>query len=417
MPGETIQTAKDRLRSAVGNNPGRSRSHNRRVVLDLLRSHGQLGRKQLADMTRLTTQAVANIIEELLAENLLIDLGRRRSGRGQPPIQFALNPDGAITIGIEISVTDLATAVLDLGGNLRHARRIPVADARPAALLPLIEAQVDALRASFPAALMGVGVVMPGPFEIEGLSGVGPTTLPGWAGTDIAARLAERLGVPVRVENDANAAAVGETLFGAGQALSDFCLIYFGAGIGLGIISSNQPLRGAFGNAGEIGHVVVSPGGRPCQCGQSGCLERYASLHALREHLAAADRPADFAALEEMQRRGDPLLAEWVEMAAAHLSIMVGLLENILDPETVILGGALPDSLIEALIARLRPGPSVSNRSDRHLPRVTRGQTGQMTAALGAAALPFFDALMPRLDLSEKPARGEEQQAGLARPA
>lgn len=404
--------APDRQKFALGKNPGRSRAHNRRVVLDLLRSHRQLGRKQIADMTQLTTQAVANIMEDLLNEGLLLDLGRLRSGRGQPPIQFALNPDGAITIGFEISVSHLVTTVLDLHGQIREQGAVALRDTGPAVLIPQIIAEVAAIRRRFPATLLGVGVVMPGPFEIEGLSGVGPTTLPGWAGTDAVSVIATQIGVPVVIENDANAAAVGEALFGAGQGLSDFCMIYFGSGgIGLGIINGSQPMRGALGNAGEIGHIVVSPGGRGCACGQAGCLERYASIQALRERLGGA---ADLAALMDA---GDPVLLDWVDVAALHLAPVVTLLENILDPETVIFGGVLPGPVIDALIARLACGTSVANRRDRTLPRVIRGRTGHWIAALGAAALPFFDSIIPRLDTGHGPTtpqRGNQDRAKAA---
>ena len=391
----------DRQKFALGKNPGRSRAHNRRVVLDLLRSHGQLGRKQIADMTQLTTQAVANIIEELLAENMLLDLGRLRSGRGQPPVQFALNPDGAITIGFEISVSHLVTTVLDLHGQIREQELAALDETGPAALIQRIVTEVAAIRVRFPVILLGVGVVMPGPFEIEGLSGVGPTTLPGWAGVDAMGLLARQIGVPVVIENDANAAAIGEALFGAGQGLGNFCMIYFSSGIGLGIIHDSQPLRGAFGNAGEVGHIVVAPGGRPCACGQAGCLERYASLDALRERLGAAGS-GDPAAL---MAAGHPAMLAWIDDAAAHLAPVVTMLENILDPVTVILGGELPDPVIDALIALMTLGTSVANRRNRSLPRVIRGRTGQRIAALGAAALPFFDSIIPRLD------------TGLGRPA
>ncbi len=399
--------APDRQKFALGKNPGRSRAHNRRVVLDLLRSHGQLGRKQIADMTRLTTQAVANIIDELLAENLLVDMGRLRSGRGQPPVQFAINPDGAITIGFEISVSHLVTTVLDLHGQIREQASAALEDTGPAALIPRIVAEVAAIRLRFPAALLGVGVVMPGPFEIEGLSGVGPTTLPGWAGIDATAQLATQIGVPVVIENDANAAAVGESLFGAGQGLSDFCMIYFGGGIGLGMIHESQPIRGAFGNAGEIGHIVSAPGGRPCACGQSGCLERYASLDALRERLGTA-AAGDLSAL---LANNHPAMLDWLAEAAAHLAPVVTMLENILDPETVILGGELPDPLIDALIARLILGTSVANRRNRPLPRVIRARTGHRIAALGAAALPFFDTIVPKLDTGLGPSATQRPTA------
>src|SRR6478735_1793151 len=142
---------------AIGNNPERNRSHNRRVVLDAVRLHGPLGRTAIARLAHLTSQAVSNIVADLLDEGLLVECGRLRSGRGQPPVQIAVNPDV--------------------------------------------------------------------------------------------------------IENDATAAAVGERLHGAARNLKNYCLLYFGAGLGLGIMSEGRPLRGAFGNAGEIGHFVVSPKG------------------------------------------------------------------------------------------------------------------------------------------------------------
>ena len=390
-------------RSARGRNPGRSREHNRRVVLDLLRGHEQMGRRDLAERTQLSLQAVTNIVDGLIADGLLVARGRRRGSRGQPPLQYAIDPAGAITIGIELAVTQMVTAVVDLGGMLRSEEVEALDGNDPATLLPRIAAKVEAIRADRPGRLIGLGLVMPGPFEIEGFTGVGPTALPGWAGIDVAADLSARLGVPVEVGNDADAAAIGETLLGVGQALTDFCVIYFGTGIGLGIIADNAPVRGAFGNAGEIGHIVVAPGGRPCACGQSGCLERYASLHALRERLGARGLSSDFGALERMVSEGNTVLDDWIAEAAAHLSPMVAILENVLDPQTIVLSGGLPGAILDAIIARLAFAPSVSRRSDRSLDRVLRGHTGRITAARGAAALPLHSAITPRLDLADAP--------------
>ncbi|GGA98418.1 sugar kinase [Allosediminivita pacifica] len=386
---------------ALGKNPGRSRSHNRRVLLELLRRNGPQGRKALADLAGISTQAVANIIEELVADGLLLDMGRKRTGRGLPPIQYAINPDGAVTIGLEISVGELTATLLDLGGNLRHEERFSLDDMRPDAVLALIGDEVRRLIARQSARLMGVGVVMPGPFGIEGLSGVGPTTLKDWTDIDVAGRLSGDLGVPVVVDNDANAAAVGEMLFGKGQNVGHFCMLYFGAGIGLGAIVQDQPLRGAFGNAGEIGHIPVAPGGLPCQCGQSGCLEGYASIHALSGYLGSSDRVLRADEIRARIDAGDPAIDDWLASAAPHLATMIGMIENIFDPQTVILGGKLPGRLLDDLVARLKVPPSVANRPSRVLPRVQRGQAGQGSAALGAAALPFFNAITPQLDLAE----------------
>lgn len=391
-------------RTARGKNPGRTREHNRRVVLDLLRKHGRTGRRELADLTQLTPQSVTNIIDDLIGEALILPSGRRRSsgrGRGQPPLEYEINPEGAITIGIELAVTRMVTTVVDLAGQLQHEEISPIDDTSPAACLPAIVETVERLRAAYPGRLMGVGLVMPGPFEIEGFSGVGPTTLPGWAGIDVAGELRTRLGVPVAVENDANAAAVGETLLGEGRKMSNFCVIYFGTGIGLGLITEGAPMRGAFGNAGEIGHIVVAPGGRPCPCGQHGCLEQYASLQSLRERLAASGSPVDVDRLQDLPPEADPVVAAWLEEAAAHLSPMIAMLENILDPQTIILSGGLPGSYLDAIIERIVFAPSVARRSDRTVERVIRGKTGELTAALGAAALPMHNAITPRLELSD----------------
>ena len=394
---------------AIGNNPERSRVHNRRVVLDVVRAHGPLGRTNIARLAQITPQAVANIVEELVAEEMLVEVGRLRSGRGQPPIQFAVNPNGPMTAGVEIASDHIATVVLDLAGRVRASRVSPLTDNHPEHVAPILPNEIAAVRDMIPdwaGRLLGVGVVMPGPFEIEGMTSVGPTTLAGWSGIDAAALFAESTGETVIVDNDATAAAVGERLFGAGRHLSNFLMIYFGAGLGLGIIHDGQPLRGAFGNAGEIGHVVVVPDGRPCYCGQNGCLERYASLQALREKLAAVGI-TNFGGhdMDALYRSGQGAFGEWVAEAAAHLAPMVAMLENIFDPETIVFGGALSDATTDAIIARLPPLPrSVSSRRIRVLPRVIRGQTGQLTAALGAAALPLLETFTPKLDIAASPA-------------
>ncbi|WP_114281408.1 ROK family transcriptional regulator [Thalassospira marina] len=387
----------------IGNNPERSRSHNRRVVLDAIRSHGMMGRTQIAKLAHLSPQAVTNIVDELVADGLLIEKGRLRSGRGQPPIQFAVNPDGAFTVGIEIAADHLVLVALDMVGTLRAERVMQVENTDPDHVIPIILLELAKLRGQTgiaPERLQGIGLVMPGPFEIDGMTSVGPTTLPGWQGKNPATLLSDATGEDVVLENDASAAAVGERFFGAAQAISSFGLVYFGAGLGLGIIHEGRPYRGAYGNAGEIGHAVSAPGGRECTCGQRGCLERYASLYALYEKLSLAgrDRP-DFAGLIDLYRQNDPIMDEWLSEASLHLAPMLSTLENILDPETIILGGALPDEIVDELISRINPLPmSVSTRAVRTQPRLMRGHTGQLTAALGAATLPLWEIMTPKLD-------------------
>ena len=389
---------------AIGNNPARARSHNRRVVLEAVRLHGPLGRAEVARLTHLTAQAVSNIVSALIDDGLLIQQGRRRLGRGQPPVQIAVNPRGGVTAGIEIAAGQMVTVLVDLAGRLCAQRSRAVADAAPDRVAPLISEEIAAaLEAADdpPKRMLGVGVVMPGPFGIKGMTSVGPTTLPGWADVNAAEYLSATTGLNIVVENDATAAAVAERLHGAGRALRNFCFVYFGRGIGLGVVIDGRPYRGAFGNAGEVGHVVVVPDGRACDCGNHGCLERYASFQALQEQFAAGGCAVPgLGDLDRLLRRGDPAITAWIDDAARALSPMVATLENLYDPEAVIFGGSFPDTLIDALIAAMQPLPlSVAARRDRTLARVIRGATGPYTAALGAAALPILETVTPRLDV------------------
>jgi predicted NBD/HSP70 family sugar kinase len=387
---------------AVGTNPERTRSHNRRVVLETVRQHGLLGRSDIAALTRLTAQAVSNIVAELVEEGFLVEQGRRRTARGQPPVELAVNPDGGMTAGMEIATDHVTTVLVDLAGKIRAQRSARLDDVTVAGVQRLAAAELAQARAAngLPRRLLGCGVVMPGPFEVEGMNSVGASPLPGWAGQDAGQLLTDALGTPVTIENDATAAAVGEHLHGLGRNLRHFCQVYFGAGLGLGVIIAGQPYRGAFGNAGEIGHIPVVRGGLACACGGQGCLERYASVHALAETLRAAgiaDTGPD--EIARLHAQGHPALLGWITEAAGLLAPVVAMLENLFDPETVILGGSMPDGVIDSLISAMSPLPiSVANRRGRTIARVQRGATGRLTAALGAAALPLLDTMTAKLD-------------------
>lgn len=375
----------------IGKNPIRVRDHNRKIILDLLRQHGQLGRKELAEMTRLSGPAIANILDTLLAQELILDMGRLRSGRGQPALQFSLNPKGAYTIGFEIGVNGIASIALDLGGNPIYRNRILNHNHSAEHCLDILRKEQCGIATEASGSLLGIGVVMPGPFAIESISGIGPTTLPLWENMNDDF-LCDALATPVWIENDANAAALAESLFGKATRLRDFAMLYFGAGIGLGIVSSSRLFRGGYGNAGEIGHIPVIPNGLACPCGQRGCLERYVSRHALSEKLGSPLSPGSVQQYWDAQ---NSLLHEWIAESGNILGPVIHMIENLLDPQTIIIGGQLPAAVIDALIAAIPLKSSISAREDRTQPRLVRGDTGIFTAALGAAALPFYDAITP----------------------
>ena len=339
---------------------------------------------------------------ELEQAGLLTSRQPRRSGRGQPSIPVTLNPTSAWSIGIHLDHQTLLLVLVDLSGEVHFRRLVLVQKPQPAATLACIASVLEEMRAFLGTQwqkVLGIGVVMPGPFGVEGISSVGPTTLNGWEQVDIEAELAAISGLPVTLENDATVAAIGERFHGTARHLNSFIYLYIGTGLGAGIFTDGHIYTGHAHNAGEIGHIVVEPGGRDCYCGNPGCLERYVSLQAAYE----------FCGLDPMRALPEDLLQieparfiAWIESVTTPLRQAINILESVFDAEAVIIGGMMPAPLLEQMVARLPPlYQSVRGRYLLDM-RLKRGMTGSDTAALGAAALPIFDEFNPQFQVLMK---------------
>ncbi len=379
----------------VGANAERSRSHNRQVVLGRVRSAGETGRAEIARASGLSTQAVSNIIADLLAEGLIVEKGRRAGGRGLPAVQYGLNPTGGFALGIEIRPDAVFAALLNLCGETVAAERrsLDAADRASvtAAVLDL-RREIEMQAGTVAPRLMGAGIVMPGPFGDTGIRGDG-SDLAIWDDTQPEQWFSEALDLPVLVENDANAACIAERVSGVAQGLDTYAFLYFGTGLGLGIVHGGQLMAGAFGNAGEIGHIPVPSAGRSVRL--ETVVSRLSLQRALRGEGIEARSVED---LDRLHAAGNPVLRRWLLSAAEPLSAAIGIVENLLDPQAVILGGAMPDSILDHLVASVHlPARSVSNRGDRVHPRLMRGASGRMTATLGAAALVINHAFTPKI--------------------
>lgn len=379
------------LERTRGANAERTRSHNRRLVLSRVRAAEGIGRAEIARTTGLSTQAVSNIIADLTEDGMLRELGRRSTARGQPPVQYALEPGARAALGIELRPDALFAALVDLGGAVRFSDRVRLDSTAPDHVLRDVQRLHDrALAATgLPRErLLGSGVVMPGPFGTcaESLPGY---DLPLWRGLDARQLFADTLGCPIIVENDANAAAMAERLTGVARGIDSYLYLYFGRGLGLGVVQQGRLMRGAFGNAGEAGRMRLS-GGQT--------LEDRVSRFSVQAALSYAG--ADAATTEDLARfhaAANPALSLWTTQAALALTEAALTLENLFDPQTVILGGAMPDSLLDDLIAQVTlPATSVSHRPDRDWPRLMRGHSGPRAATIGAAALVIDQSFLPQ---------------------
>ena len=379
--------------SQQGSNAERSRHRNRLAVLAQIHVAGTMGRAEIARSLSLSTQAVSNIIADLAEDGMLVEKGRRSEGRGLPAVQYAVNPEGGYALGIEVRPDAVLAALLNMQGEPVMTRREALDDAHPAAVLREVKAMRDAALAAEPGArnrMLGAGIVMPGPFGVTGIAGHA-SDLPGWGDVDARTLFADALDLPVELGNDANAAAMAERITGVAQGLSTYAYLYFGAGLGLGLVSGGQLVHGAFGNAGEIGHIPVQRAAGPA------ALESTLSRLSVQRHMRQAGKPADdIGTLDRLFADSDPDLAVWLGRASEALGHALAIIENLFDPETVILGGAMPTAILDHLVSHAPlPAVSVSNRPDSTRARLIRGASGRMTATLGAAALVLNHTLSP----------------------
>lgn len=364
----------------LGTNQEFGRPYNRRIVLEAIREHGPATRGDIAERVGLTVQTVSTIVRELEDQGYLLSVREEPKGRGLPPATLRINPDGGYAVGLHVTPLGIEGALINLAGDIVGESTREAPQAKPDKAFKLIGSIVEALRKLRPTGrMLGVGLALPGPFEVESMSFVGPTTMAGWNNIAVRERLTEVTGLPAFIEADMAAAALGERLYGLGAEFSDFYYLYFGVGLGGTLVHEGAPLRGAWGNAGEIGHMPVVLNGEPCPCGNRGCLERYVSYDAFSR------RP---------KRMSE---AAWAARVAPIFRNAIVSIENLMDPQTIILGGLAPASLLERLAETAATLPnSVAARRDRTTPRVILSASGHNAVLRGAAALAIAGVLSPR---------------------
>lgn len=385
-----------RLTGVAGTNLGFAKEHNLRAVIDAVRRHGALTRAEITRVTGLSAQTISNLVGELENRGLLLAGEPQKAKRGQPARPYRLNPVGGYSIGIQVDARLALATLVNLSGG--ECLQVEQQVARPAPedgvdiLAGLVDRLLDQSGVSRDLVL-GVGVAIPGPFCVSGPTGVGP----GWVDFPLGESLSRKTGLPVLVENDANAAAIAERLHGAGKNIENFIYIFIGMGLGAGLFVNGQLYRGIRGAAGEIGHIIVEPGGRQCECGNRGCLERYVSIRAAYEATGEAESaPNSLARLEQRLNDNDPAMRGWLKDAAEKLRMGILALESTLDPEAIFIGGLMPDAITKALIDELLPPlPSVTTQNGSPEPHIQIGASAPSAPAHGAASVPIFREFTP----------------------
>ncbi len=309
-----------------------------------------------------------------------------------------------VAIGVDLGGTTVKTGIVSRSGEILHQAKLPSRSEKgPEAVVGQIERSVkEALSKSTEYEVIGVGVGAPGIVSDDGIVKA-PPNLKDWVEVPLGAELSSRLHINVAVENDANAAAIAESKFGAGKEYPDFLFVIWGTGVGGGIILNRKIFRGPTGGAGEIGHVSIDANGERCNCGGRGCVEAYVGQRYLsqrtRERLKgkgnslivkAAGGNAD--AIEPVHistaaAQGDPLAQEMLREAGELLGVALASVLNVLDLRVSIIGGgisAVGDDVLRATEKSVRARVLSPLRSDV---RVLRAELGNDAGILGAAGL------------------------------
>jgi predicted NBD/HSP70 family sugar kinase len=392
-------------------------SHGR--VLDVIRSAGPVSRVEIATAAALTQASVSLIVRSLINDGLVREVGTALSTGGKRRTLLEIAPSARCAIGIHLGPESMVFVVTNMaGGMIGRERCDGIGETAPDVVVKRIAAEIDVLIASLGlqrSSVVGIGVAAAGPIDYpEGIIAASPP-FDAWATYQLRDELAALTGLPVVVDNDATAAAIGEFWGGRVDAPLSFACLYMGAGIGSGIVTNGTAFRGSTSNAGEIGHLSLDVNGPQCYCGNQGCLEMLAAPAAIVSlarsrgvldqfvadpDTALATRTGIMRAFDEIARRAvrrEPDALELIQESARYVAAGALGLVNLTDLDLIVLAGpgfaiagalyveAIREHLARRTFARAIHGVEIRFSSN---PRDA--------AALGASALVLQQSLAPR---------------------
>ena len=338
------------------------RETNLSLVLRLIHNQSPVSRAQMAGITGLNKSTVSSLVDELIERRLVHETGSNRGGAGRPATLLEINPQAGSIIGVELGVDFVSVAVTDVLGNILWRKR---EDARQEdGQEKMINQTLQIVKEAITAGkrknyhFMGIGLSTPGTVDVDkGLLIFAPNLH--WHNVPFVRIFSEQAKLKVFVENDANAAAIAEHLFGTARQCQDFLFVFAGVGIGGGLFLNGKLYRGRNGYAGEIGHspIMAEPSQTVCHCGNRGCWETYANQYSIIQRIQArlevrrssiipklmADQnaPLSIPLIKQAADAGDrEAIDSFTEAGHAMGQGFAGLI-NIFNPERIILGGPL----------------------------------------------------------------------------
>lgn len=383
------------------------RKLNNNIIIEVLRKEAPVSRANLSSITGLNRSTVSSIIDELLEGGWVRETSYQTNKIGRPGLLLELNPQGGFAVGVEIGVDFLLCVITNYAAEVIWNKRIEI---NPK------DGQVVIQQKAFDLASkgiefgkqkcgrpLGIGIAMPGLVDVHnGILKFAPNL--DWQNVPIRLIWNQQFHYPIYVENDGNAAALGEYYFGAAKGTKDFIYIAAGYGLGSGIIVDGKLMRGNKGYASELGHMTYDPNGEECSCGKRGCYETIIgpravikSVKKLIEEKGADNTiikisekdksPINYDAVVNAAMENDLIAMDALKDVGCKLGLVVSHLVNIFDPKMVILGGALnyAKDFIQPVVEKVvRDNALLLCQEDLE---ITNSQLGQNSSVMGAIAL------------------------------
>lgn len=333
---------------------------NNLTILNTVREKEPVSRADIAKITGLNPATVSSNVNELLKSGFVIETGSGESSGGRRPVMVQLNSRAFHVIGVDMGISKVKTAVMDFGGKISQKCVIHYPEETNERVIMCIIKQsihnVMEKSGTDIGSIMGVGVGVHGIVNSdEGISVYAPAFR--WRNVDIKSILKDEFDLPVFIDNDVRAMALGEMWFGAAKGVDDFVFINIGSGIGSGIMIGGEPYKGTSFGAGEIGHISIDDSGPKCNCGNYGCLEVMASGPAIARRMISQIKmgkntlvtrlvnddlsKVNGEAVYEAAKMGDAVATDILQETGRYIGIAISSVINILNPRLILIGGGV----------------------------------------------------------------------------
>jgi predicted NBD/HSP70 family sugar kinase len=360
------------------------RQINRYLIFNQIRSRQPISRAELARVSGLQGSTVSIIVEELLADQWIVEGSMGQPPRGRRPTFLNLNGQRSV-LALDIHPSQTTLAIIDMGGKI-IAQNLIALPANPQKVIPaIIDAIQKMIAANRDRSFQGIGMSLPGRFDHQrGKSIFAPNI--NWPIERIKTRVEQAIGLSVVVDNVANACALSEVWFGYSDGIHDLVVVNVSEGIGTGIFANGRILRGEGDSAGEFGHVQVDPDGLLCGCGSRGCWETVASNRAgMRYYYELSGQPSPaFEVLLKMAETGDSVARQAIDKMCVELGRGMHMIASALAPREIVVVGDITNLwyLVGPLVeAEMRKNPLA------RVPKLRPAREGNKARLCSAVAL------------------------------